>query len=69
VLFQKNKQHEIYPKRLRGANKRGVWLHEFTSQKDIVLDNGLVYSAEEIKKVVDAYRSPYISSLTNQKGQ
>jgi len=66
VLFNKNKQQDLYPKRVRGANKRGVWIHEFNSTKDVVLDNGLIYTADEIRKVVEAYRAPYISSLTQK---
>ena len=66
IMFNQNKQHDLYPKRIRGANKRGVRLHEFNSDKDIVLDNGLIYTAEEIKKVADAYRAPYLASLAKK---
>lgn len=56
ILYSKEKQVDLYPKRIRGANKRGVWQYEFTSTKDIVLDNGLIYTSEEIKEVAESYR-------------
>lgn len=32
-----------------------------------MLDNGLVYTAEELKQVVDRYRSPYLASIEAKK--
>lgn len=48
-LYQKDKKQATYPQRIRGTSKRGVWVYEFTGQEDVVLDNGLVYTWQEIK--------------------
>jgi hypothetical protein len=52
----------MYPKRLRGANKRGVWLYEYNSTRDIVLDNAMIYTSDEIRTVVEKYRDPQVNA-------